>query len=80
MLECFCTMTFSRLEVLTFLGLLGVSVGWFWRRFRVVVKKIRQAKPDVDFQLVPVGKRVRDFVWEVLLQGIVVRERPLSNT
>ena len=79
MLECFCTMTFSRVEVLMFLGLLGVSAGWFWRRFGVVVKKIRQAKPDADFQLAPVGKRIRDFVWEVLLQGKVIRERPLPG-
>jgi Fe-S oxidoreductase len=79
MLECFCTMTFSRVEVLTFLGLLGVSAGWFWRRFGVVAKKIRQAKPDADFQLAPVGKRIRDFVGEVLLQEKVIRERPLPG-
>jgi Fe-S oxidoreductase len=79
MLECFCTMTFSRVEVLTFLGLLGVSAGWFWRRFGVVAKKIRQAKPDADFRLAPVGKRISEFVWEVLLQGKVVRERPVPG-
>src|ERR1700690_1951689 len=75
MLQCICTMTFSLAEVLTFLGLLAASVVSFCLRFGPVVKKIRQAKPDADFRLSPMGKRVRDFVWEVLLQGKVIRER-----
>jgi Fe-S oxidoreductase len=68
-------MTFARAEVLTFLGLLAVSVGSFCLRFGAVAKKILQAKPEAGFRLAPLGKRVRDFVWEVLLQGKVIRER-----
>jgi Fe-S oxidoreductase len=72
-------MTFSRAEVLSLLLLVAASAGWFWQRFGNVVSKIRQAKPDADFQLAPAGKRVRDFVWEVLLQAKVIRERPLPG-
>ena len=43
------------------------------------MRKIREAKPDADFQLGSLGKRVWDFVWEVLLQGKVIRERPLPG-
>ena len=42
-------------------------------------RKIRAAKPDADFSLHPIGKRVWDFVWEVLLQAKVIRERPLPG-
>ena len=31
------------------------------------------------FDLFPIGKRVWDFVWEVLFQGKVIRERPLPG-
>src|ERR1700722_7192000 len=76
MLQCLCTMIFSRAEVATLLILLAASAGLFWRRFAPVVKKIHEAKPDADFQLAPAGKRIRDFIWEVLLQAKVIRERP----
>ncbi|MGB0054799.1 MAG: (Fe-S)-binding protein, partial [Terracidiphilus sp.] len=32
-----------------------------------------------DFHLAPVGRRVWDFVWEVMLQAKVIRERPLAG-
>ncbi len=69
-------MIFSRVEMLALATFLVASAGLFWRRFGRVVSKIRQAKPDADFRLAPIGRRVRDFVWEVLLQGKVIRERP----
>ena len=69
-------MSFSSLEVLVLVAFLAASLGLFWRRFGGVLSKIRQAKPDADFQLAPLGRRVRDFIWEVLLQGKVIRERP----
>jgi Fe-S oxidoreductase len=59
--------------------LLGTSVYLFWRRFRTVFRRIRDAKKDADFSLQPIARRVRDFVWEVLLQGKVIRERPLPG-
>jgi hypothetical protein len=55
---------------------LAVSVALFWRRFGRVMSKIHQAKPDADFQFAPIGRRMDDFIWEVLLQGKVIREHP----
>src|SRR5580692_9379157 len=69
-------MTFSRVDLMVLVTALAVSTGLFWRRFGGVVSRIRDAKPDADFQLAPLGRRVRDFIWEVLLQGKVIRERP----
>ena len=57
----------------------AASAGGFALRFGRVVRKIRQAKPDADFQIGSVGKRVWDFVSEVLLQSKVIRERPLPG-
>src|SRR5439155_1360578 len=37
------------------------------------------AKPDADFQLRPIGKRFWKFVWEVMLQAKVIRQRPLPG-
>ena len=70
---------FSPFEITVFLVLLAASA---WRvpvRFGRVVRKIREAKPDADFKLGSVGKRVWDFVSEVLLQSKVIRERPLPG-
>ena len=72
-------LVFSPLEITLFLVLLAASAGGFWMRFGKMVRKIRQAKPDVDFRLAPAGKRVWDFVWEVMLQAKVIRERPLPG-
>lgn len=69
-------MAFSRVEVMVLLTFCLASAGLFWRRFGSVASKIREAKPDADFRLAPLGKRVHDFIWEVLLQAKVIRERP----
>jgi Fe-S oxidoreductase len=62
------------------LALLMVASGYaFWWRFRPVWRNIRIAKPDADFDLRPIGRRVVDFVWEVMLQGKVIRQRPLPG-
>lgn len=70
---------FSPVEIIVFVVLLAASAGGFGLRFGRVVRKIREAKPDADFQLGSVGKRVWDFVSEVLLQSKVIRERPLPG-
>ncbi len=62
---------FATLAVLSILG--------FWRRFGPILGNILQSKKDPGFHLFPIGRRVRDFVWEVLLQGKVIRERPLAG-
>jgi Fe-S oxidoreductase len=72
-------LVFSPLEISLFLILLAASAYGFWLRFGKVVRKIRQAKPDADFRLDPLGKRIRDFVCEVMLQSKVIRERPLPG-
>jgi Fe-S oxidoreductase len=72
-------MRLSGLEELIFALLLAASIWGFWRRFGVVVRRILRAKPDADFHLRPISKRVRDFVWEVLLQAKVIRQRLLPG-
>jgi Fe-S oxidoreductase len=70
---------FSSPEIFLFLALLAASAGGFALRFGRVLRKIREAKPDADFRLSPLGKRVWDFVSEVLLQSKVIRERPAAG-
>jgi Fe-S oxidoreductase/nitrate reductase gamma subunit len=70
---------FTLLERSLFVALAAASVYGFWRRFRPILGKILQSKKDSDFHLFPIGKRVWDFVWEVLLQAKVIRERPLAG-
>jgi Fe-S oxidoreductase len=60
-----------------FVALATASVYGFFRRFGPILGKILRSKKDPDFHLFPIAKRVRDFVWEVLLQAKVIRERPL---
>ncbi len=70
---------FSLWERLLFAGLIVVSGTLFWQRFGKVLDKILQSKTDADFRLSPIGHRVRDFVWEVLCQAKVIRQRPLPG-
>ena len=70
---------FSILEELLFVALAAASAYTFWRRFGPILNKILRSKKDPDFRLFPIGKRVRDFVWEVLCQAKVIRERPLAG-
>ncbi len=57
----------------------AASAYGFWRRFGPILNKILKSKKDPDFHLAPVGRRVWDFVWEVMLQAKVIRERPLAG-
>ena len=72
-------LSFSTSERLLFLALVAVSIFGFFHRFGPILSKILQSKKDPGFHLFPIGRRVRDFVWEVLLQGKVIRERPLAG-
>src|SRR5436190_4174016 len=69
----------STTEIAVFVALLAASLYAFWRRLGPVAVAIRRSKPDADFKLRPVAPRLRKFVWEVLLQGKVIRERPLPG-
>ena len=70
---------FSLLEKLLFAALALASVAAFWRRFSLVLAKILKSKPEPGFRLFPIGKRIREFVWEVLCQAKLIRERPLPG-
>ncbi len=59
--------------------LLAASAALFGTRLRPVARTILKSKPDADFTLAPVGRRMRDFFWEVLLQAKVIRQRPLPG-
>lgn len=66
-------------EIVVLLCLLSASLFLTWQRFRKVIRIIQESKPDTDFQLRPVARRIRGFIWEVLLQGKVIRQRPLPG-
>ena len=69
----------SLAEELILTALLCVSLYAFWFRFRRVVYAIRAAKPDGTWSLKPLAPRIGRFVWEVLLQGKVIVDRPLPG-
>src|SRR5712692_9113357 len=66
----------SLAEVLSLAVLICASGSAFWLRFRKVVLSIRAAKPDKTWSLWPLAPRIGRFVWEVLLQGKVIFDRP----
>jgi Fe-S oxidoreductase len=70
---------FSLLEKLLLVGLTFASGAAFWWRFRTVLDKILRSKRDAGFRLFPIGRRIWDFVWEVICQAKVVRQRPLPG-
>ncbi len=70
---------FSPWEKLLLLALLIASGASFWSRFGAVLQKILHSRKDPSFHLAPIGKRVWDFIWEVLFQAKVIRERPLPG-
>jgi Fe-S oxidoreductase len=70
---------FSPLDESVLALLVVTSIYLFWHRFGRVWRIIHASKSDADFTIRPVGRRVRDFVWEVLLQGQVIRQRPLPG-
>ncbi len=67
------------LERAVLLVLLVASLALFWKRFGKVVRNIRASKNDPGYEFRPVGRRVLDFLWDVMLQGKVIRERPLPG-
>src|SRR5262245_45595504 len=57
------------------LVLIAASLALFWWRFRKVLFIIRGSRPTPDFEVAPLGPRIRDFLWEVAAQGKVIRQR-----
>jgi Fe-S oxidoreductase len=66
-------------EVSLLLILTGVSVYLFVRRLAPVLRIIQQSKRDPGVEPNAISHRIRLFVWEVLLQAKVIRERPLPG-
>ena len=66
-------------ESALFVVLLIASILGFWTRFSRVWRIVRASRKDPDFRVQPVGRRVADFIWEVLLQGKVITQRPLPG-
>jgi len=60
-------------------ALLGASLALFALRFRQVVGVLRHARSTPDFEVAPIGPRLREWIREVALQGKVIRERPLPG-
>jgi Fe-S oxidoreductase len=65
-------------RIVLLLGIL-TSVYFFWSKFGRALRIIRQSKPDADFQLRPIGPRIRKVLWEVAAQGLVIEQRPLPG-
>src|SRR3954463_5768141 len=59
--------------------LIGISAAIFWRRLSAVLNIIRGSRPTSDFTLAPLGPRIRQFLWEVVVQGKVIQQRPLPG-
>jgi Fe-S oxidoreductase len=60
-------------------ALMAASFALVWLRFRKVLNAIRRSRATPDFQVAPIGPRVRQFIWEVMAQGKVIEERPLPG-
>ncbi len=60
------------------LAIAASLTGFFWR-FWPILRTIRASKPDADFSLAPLGRRLWDFFWEVMCQALVIKERPLPG-
>lgn len=72
-------MNFSWVEKTILLVLLAASVAAFSRTFGAALRNIFASAKDSDFRLRPLGPRLRKFFWEVLAQGLVIRQRPLPG-
>ena len=70
---------FSAAEMLILAGLLSGSVALFAVRFTPILRNVATAKGEPGAALRPTAHGVREFFWEVLCQGKVIRERPLPG-
>src|SRR4051812_12084069 len=59
--------------------LLVTSAVLFWWRIRRVALIVSGSRPTPDFELAPLRPRVGRFLWEVMLQGKVIEQRPLPG-
>jgi Fe-S oxidoreductase len=66
-------------EKLVLAILICLSAAGFWYRFRRVVHVISATRPDPGLSLEDLAPRLKAFVWEVLLQGKVIQQRPAAG-
>lgn len=69
----------TRAEVALLLILIAISVFLFLRRLSPVLTIIRDSKPDPGIASDAHPRRIIRFLWEVILQAKVIRERPLTG-
>lgn len=69
----------SLLERAVLVVILFTSLALFWWRFQKVLGVIRGSRATSDFEVSPLGPRIRQFLWEVMLQGKVIEQRPLPG-
>jgi len=69
----------SWLERGVLIVLMCTSIALFWWRCRKVLAVIGAARETPDFELQPLGPRIRQFVSEVALQAKVIAQRPLPG-
>ncbi len=72
-------MAFSLPEKILLLLLICASAAGFWVRFRRVLRIILASKPDAILEPGRLVSRLRDFIWEVLLQSKVISQRPAAG-
>jgi Fe-S oxidoreductase len=70
---------FSTFEIILLLVLSCASAALFFRRFAPILRNILSARKDLGWSLSPIATRIKAFVWEVLCQAKVIRERPLPG-
>jgi len=69
----------SWIERSVLIALMAASLTLFWLRFRKVLEAIRGARATPDFEVAPLGPRIRQFLWEVMGQAKVIGQRPLPG-
>lgn len=69
----------SAVEILLFIVFTLGSAALFYVRIHPVLKNVSKAKREPGYSVGPIGNRVKDFVWEVMLQGKVIGQRPLPG-
>jgi Fe-S oxidoreductase len=67
------------LETAVFLILVAASLVLFYRSIAPVAGTILRSKPDAGFVWGTTASRLWNWIWEVALQGKVIRERPLPG-
>src|SRR3954468_7736826 len=69
----------SWIQQLVLVVMIVTSAAIFWRRLSAVLHVIRGSRLTPDFEVAPVGPRIRDFFWEVMAQAKVIQQRPLPG-